>query len=107
MSGEKTAPAASPQWRLYSGFLSVVLANALTVLLCSGLFSRFGGSDRAYFLARTTVAYLPFFQLIYVIPVAVWARKKPRFLKGVILGASFTFLIYGACWAILVKVGAK
>ena len=39
-------------------------------------------------------------QLLYVIPMVLWAKRRGRkaFASGVIIGAAITFLLNGACW---------
>jgi hypothetical protein len=39
-------------------------------------------------------------QLVYVIPVAIWAKRRGMkgFVSGVVIGAAITFLLNGACW---------
>jgi hypothetical protein len=40
------------------------------------------------------------FQLIYVIPVSLWLKRKRQLgmMKGVIIGAVITALLNGGCW---------
>ena len=40
-------------------------------------------------------------QLLYVIPVVLWARRREMktFASGVMIGAAITFLLNGACWS--------
>jgi hypothetical protein len=42
-------------------------------------------------------------QLVYVIPLALWLRKKRRFelMKGVLIGAVMTALLNGGCFLFL------
>jgi hypothetical protein len=41
-----------------------------------------------------------FWQLLYVIPLIIWCRRRRKFgmMKGVIIGAVITALVNGACF---------
>ncbi len=44
-------------------------------------------------------------QLIYVIPLVLWLKKRERWglMKGVIIGAVITALLNGGCWLFLIR----
>lgn len=44
------------------------------------------------------------FQLVYVIPLVIYLRRKRRYelMKGVIVGAVITALLNGGCWLLLI-----
>lgn len=48
-------------------------------------------------------------QLVYVIPVIFWAKRRQKFalMKGVIIGAVITALLNGGCWLLLVLAFGK
>lgn len=51
-------------------------------------------------VALVIVAAIGIIQLIYVIPIIIWSRRRERFalMKGVIIGAVITALVNGACY---------
>jgi hypothetical protein len=56
-------------------------------------------------LGTSTIAVVAVFgigisQLAYLIPLAIWARRRAMkmFAAGIVIGAAITFLLNGACW---------
>jgi hypothetical protein len=41
-------------------------------------------------------------QLIYVVPIAIWGRGRPRrgVVQGAIIAAALTFLVNATCWGL-------
>ena len=81
------------------GILACLALNFLAVAVF------FVGIAGFRWLALETVAIgallgIGIVQLLYVIPVVLWARRREMktFASGVIVGAAITFLLNGACW---------
>ena len=76
-----------------------IIANLASYVLCLIIGQIFGN----YSLLNVWIIGVLVFsiwQLLYVIPVCFWLRRRQRFalMKGVIIGAVITALLNGACY---------
>ena len=78
-----------------AGFGGTVLAHVIAFVLLYFSFSA-GGESLSFFL----LFGIGVTQLLYVVPMVVHFRKKREFgvAKGIVIAASLTFLLNGACW---------
>jgi ABC-type proline/glycine betaine transport system permease subunit len=80
------------------GFLSVCIASLVVIGVGLLFLSSVSVNDWSGLIpGLMLVLSAGVTQLILVIPLAVWARKKPRFLKGVAIAALLTFALNLAC----------
>jgi hypothetical protein len=97
-------PAANPNRDVLKGVGLTALGHVIPALPL-GLFSVLtrgnGGAALGIFYFGIGIT-----QLIYVVPAVIYFRRngKPLIAKGVIIGASITFLLNAACFGVLFAV---
>lgn len=94
-------------WGVIQGILLLIGMHAVAILIIfaiSYVLDRIrGGYDGLAFLFGLAALFL--IQLLYVIPVCIWLKRKgkPLMMKGVIIGAVITGLINGSCFLLFVR----
>jgi Na+/proline symporter len=78
------------------GFLLLLLFHILAIVIMAALVTII---NSFLVLVIGAMGFL-FWQLLYVIPLALWLRSenRPGVMKGVIIGAVLTALLNGVCY---------
>ncbi len=82
--------------------LGVLIINAIIFFL--GVFLALNSYGSSFFIVPAlSSAGISITQLIYVIPVIIWLRRRQQLAlnKGVIIGAVLTALLNGGCYLFL------
>ena len=82
------------------GILILLGLNALAVGISLAIASR-GVQVAALYVVAIGIS-----QLLYVVPLCIWLKRKNRtsMMKGAIVGAVITALLNGGCWIILLNM---
>lgn len=88
-------------------WLKGIGVTVLALVLCAGsLFgvgSVVGGGIQSFFLVPLTV--LGVTQVLWVVPLALWARAEKKTLWGILVTAGAIFLLNSACWGSVALMG--
>ncbi|MBN3905423.1 MAG: hypothetical protein HWQ35_02170 [Nostoc sp. NMS1] len=96
--------------RIIFGFFLLIIFHIVAAILALGIASMIGRNPSGYKLARNIIVYgiYGFFlwQLIYVIPLCLWLKNKGKIyvMKGVIIAAIITFLVYFGCFLLVTVI---
>ena len=80
-----------------------VLAFLLGGGVLFGIGSLVSGGYQEIFLVPLTVMGLT--QVLWVAPLAIWARNEKKTLWGILVTAGVIFLLNGACWGSIALMG--
>ena len=86
--------------KITSGFLILLLFHIVGLILIFFIGSLIGKNYNLSLIIQVYPIYLfPIWQLIYVVPLCLWLKSKNKTstMKGVIIGAILTFLVYLGC----------
>jgi Na+/proline symporter len=86
-----------------AGMMLLALCHAFATGLCFALYAlgtQLSSSPDTMFFVWYAWFAIGLTQLIYVIPLCLWLKRRRRFdmLKGVIIGAVITVLLNGSCF---------
>jgi hypothetical protein len=75
----------------------------LIIFRLSELVSSTQGNDKGLSFVITGIAGFLFWQLLYVIPLIIWLRRRGKvaMMKGVVIGAVLTALANGVCFLVV------
>lgn len=94
-------------WGVFQGILLLIGMHAVAILIIFAIsyvlqITQGGYAGLSFFFM---LAALFLIQLLYVIPVCIWLKRKgkPLMMKGVIIGAVITGLLNGSCFLLFVR----
>lgn len=77
-----------------AGFFTTLFINLLVMAIGYGIALSPSAIGAAMLLG------IGIFQIVYLIPLAWFNRRRPEFIKGMVIVAVITFFLNGACWLI-------